>query len=72
MKAAVLENINTITVKKVPDPKPGDGEAVIRVRACAVCGSDIRILHSGNARVVPPRIIGHEIAGEVVAKGPGA
>ena len=69
MKAAVLEALDNIVVKEVPTPAPGDGEVLLRVRSCAVCGSDIRIFHSGNSRVVPPRIIGHEIAGEVVAAG---
>jgi len=43
----------------------------VRVRACAVCGSDVRIFRHGNPRVTPPAIIGHEIAGEVVAAGEG-
>ena len=37
-----------------------------RVKACAICGSDIRIMHHGNPRVKFPHIIGHEIAGVVV------
>jgi len=47
------------------------GEVLVRVRSCAVCGSDIRIYHRGNPRVKPPQIIGHEIAGEVVEVGSG-
>jgi L-iditol 2-dehydrogenase len=48
---------------------PDDESVILKVHACAVCGSDIRILHHGNPRVHPPQIIGHEIAGEVVAVG---
>jgi len=69
MKAAIYENLNLMTVKDVPAPVCGDNSALVRVKSCAVCGSDIRIFHSGNARVKPPAILGHEIAGEVVETG---
>jgi len=70
VRAAVLEELNTIVVREVPTPDGvGDEEVLVRVRACAVCGSDLRIFRHGNPRVTPPAIIGHEIAGEVVAVG---
>lgn len=69
MKAAILKGIDQMVVKEVPDPEIGDGEMLIRVRACAVCGSDIRIYHHGHPRVTPPAIIGHEVAGDVVQVG---
>ena len=69
MKAAIYEDIDKITVKEVPTPEPDAQSVLVRVRACAVCGSDIRIFHSGNSRVIPPQILGHEIAGEVVNTG---
>jgi len=71
MRAAVLEDLNRLVVKQVPDPEIGAGEVLVRVRACAVCGSDVRIYHHGNPRVKPPQILGHEIAGDVVAVGAG-
>ena len=71
MKAAVFHELDNMTVEEIPTPEPGPGEALIRVHACAVCGSDLRIFHHGNPRVVPPQTIGHEIAGEVVAIGEG-
>jgi L-iditol 2-dehydrogenase len=55
----------------MPSAEPGPGEIKLRVRACAVCGSDVRIFHHGNPRVKPPAIIGHEAAGEVIAVGQG-
>ena len=70
MKAAVFEGLEQLTVRQVPDPTLPDEESVIlKVHACAICGSDIRIFHHGNPRVHPPQIIGHEVAGEVVAVG---
>jgi L-iditol 2-dehydrogenase len=71
MRAAVLEDLNRLVVTQVPDPQIGPGEVLVRVRACAVCGSDVRIFHHGNPRVKPPQILGHEIAGDVVAVGEG-
>ena len=69
MKAAVLEALDTITVKEVPEPECGDNEALLKVEACAVCGSDIRIFHYGNDRVRFPAIMGHEVSGTVVKTG---
>jgi L-iditol 2-dehydrogenase len=69
MKAAVLEALNSISVKTIPEPACGDDEAILEVNACAVCGSDIRIFHYGNDRVKPPTVIGHEIAGRIIKTG---
>jgi L-iditol 2-dehydrogenase len=69
MKAAVLEALNSIMIRDVPEPACGDEEAILEVNACAVCGSDIRIFHYGNDRVKPPAVIGHEIAGTIVKAG---
>jgi L-iditol 2-dehydrogenase len=71
MRAAVYLGKDQIEVRDVPDPACGDGDIVVKVHACAVCGSDIRIFHHGNPRVHPPQIIGHESSGEVVAVGKG-
>jgi L-iditol 2-dehydrogenase len=69
MKAAVLEELNTIVVKEIPEPPCGDHEAILKVGSCAVCGSDIRIYHYGTPRVKFPAIMGHEIAGEIIKTG---
>ncbi|MCL2752313.1 MAG: alcohol dehydrogenase catalytic domain-containing protein, partial [Firmicutes bacterium] len=69
MKAAVYLGNDRMEVREVPIPEVGDDEALLRVKACAVCGSDIRIYHSGNSRVSPPQILGHENAGEIVKTG---
>jgi len=70
MKAAVFKGLEHMAVEEVPDPQlPDDESLILKVHACAVCGSDIRIFHHGNPRVRPPQVIGHEIAAEVVAVG---
>jgi len=54
MKAAVLEALDTLTVKEVPTPEIGDDEVLVQVGACAVCGSDIRMFHHGSPRLFSP------------------
>ena len=71
MLAAIYEGIDNMVVKEVKTPEAEPGGILVRVRSCAVCGSDIRIFHHGNIRVNPPQVIGHEIAGEVVDVGLG-
>ncbi|MEA4854091.1 MAG: alcohol dehydrogenase catalytic domain-containing protein [Christensenella sp.] len=69
MKAAVLEELNKMVVKDVPKPVITDDEILVKVKSCAICGSDIRIFRHGNDRVNTPCIIGHEVAGEVAEVG---
>jgi L-iditol 2-dehydrogenase len=69
MKAAVLEALNKMVIKEVPMPEVDDNSVLVKVKACAICGSDIRIFHHGNSRVNPPQILGHEISGQVVNTG---
>lgn len=69
MKAALLEELEKLVVREVPDPEIDDDSALLKVESVAVCGSDVRIFHHGNPRVKPPAIIGHETAGVVVAAG---
>ena len=69
MKAAVLHGIDQMAVEEVPVPAVDDDSALMRVEAACVCGSDIRILHHGNPRVIPPTITGHEASGVIVSVG---
>src|ERR1700749_38028 len=52
-------------------PEPASGELLLRVHNCATCGTDVKIYYHGHQNLVPPRVIGHEVAGEVVALGAG-
>jgi L-iditol 2-dehydrogenase len=69
MKAAVLEGIGRIIVKEVEEPVCPDDSVMIRVRACAICGSDLRLFRRADRRLTFPQIIGHEIAGEIAEVG---
>ena len=59
-----------IRVEDAPEPAPGPGELKIRVRNCSTCGTDVKISRFGHHHIVPPRVMGHEIAGEIVDLGP--
>ncbi len=69
MKAAVLRGVNDLRVEDIPLPKMNPQSILIKVKACSICGSDLRILQSGNRRVQYPAVIGHEISGEIVEVG---
>ena len=50
-------------------PEIENEEVLVKVYSCGICGSDIKILNYGNSRISPGRIMGHEIAGEIVQIG---
>ena len=64
MRAAVITGPNQIAIQDVPRPRPRKNEAVIKVTACGVCGTDVHIL-SGEFPVRYPCIPGHEAFGVV-------
>jgi len=71
VKAMVLKARGApFVLETVPDPVPGPGEAVARVHACGA-GLTIHHTRAGRVPVDYPRVIGHEITGEVVAVGAG-
>jgi L-iditol 2-dehydrogenase len=61
-----------VRLQEAPEPSVGPGELVVRVRNCSVCGTDAKIWRSGHPDLRPPRVLGHEIAGEVAEVGEGA
>lgn len=75
MRAAVLRDWNDLAVEEVPVPEPGPGEVLLRVRACGLCGTDLKMVHGAfEKRGWPPSlpfVMGHEWSGEVAALGEG-
>jgi len=72
MKAAVLHAAGDLRVEQVPVPIIGPDDALVRVRACGICASDVHYyVHGriGTYVVEEPMIVGHELAGDVVAVG---
>lgn len=71
MKVAVYHGPGKIKVEERPKPVLKEGEVLIQVKACAICGTDVRIYTYGQANVKPPHIIGHEITGVISEMGEG-
>jgi L-iditol 2-dehydrogenase len=70
MKALLLSEYGRLEMVEVPMPRPGDGEVLIRVEACGICGSDVHGYDGGSGRRIPPIVMGHEAAGTIAALGP--
>jgi L-iditol 2-dehydrogenase len=72
MRGAMFHAPGDLRVEDVAHPgDPGPGEILLRMRATAACGTDAKIMSHGHPRLEPPMVIGHELAGEVVAIGAG-
>jgi L-iditol 2-dehydrogenase len=71
MRAARFHAPGDIRLEDVAEPTAGPGDVVIRVRNCSTCGTDVKISRHGHHHIVPPRTMGHEIAGEISEVGDG-
>jgi L-iditol 2-dehydrogenase len=73
MEALVYHGPGVLRVERRPTPEPGEGEALLRVEACGVCGTDLRIAAGGH-RAYPEgtvRVPGHEIVGTLLTEAGG-
>ncbi|MEW6243871.1 MAG: alcohol dehydrogenase catalytic domain-containing protein [Bacillota bacterium] len=72
MLAMVLEEYGRqLTKRDIPIPVPGPGEVLLRVLACGVCGTDVKIAAGKIQTARTPLIMGHEPVGRVIECGPG-
>ena len=69
MISAVWHGIEDLRIEERPMPTPADDEVVVKVHACGICGTDVHILEGKFPVYDPPRVIGHEYTGTVVAVG---
>jgi threonine dehydrogenase-like Zn-dependent dehydrogenase len=69
MQSIYLESPGQIRVQDIPAAKRGENEILIKVRSLGICGSDIGAYLGKNPLVKYPRVIGHEVAGEVIEVG---
>ncbi len=70
MRAMVLSAARTpLRLEDVPDPEPGAGQVLLRVRACGVCRTDLHIVDGELVEPKLPLVLGHQIVGEVVDGG---
>src|SRR5271165_733359 len=72
MTAAVLYGKEDHKIEKVPIPRVGDGEVLVKVQVALTCGTDLKVYQRGyHARmIVPPALFGHELAGVIEEVGP--
>ncbi|MES2331745.1 MAG: zinc-binding alcohol dehydrogenase family protein [Bacteroidota bacterium] len=72
MKALCVQSPNNIIIEERPMPVIGSAtDVLIKVKAGGICGSDVHIYHGTSSVATYPRVIGHEIVGEVVETGNG-
>jgi len=71
MKVAQLKGIKKIELEELPKPSVGENEILLKIKACSICGSDVRTYNFGHDRVKLPAVIGHEISGVVEQVGSG-
>lgn len=71
MKAAVFRAPGVIEIDDIPVPTIGAGDVLVKVRAASICGTDLRIMKHGHFKLPTgqQRVLGHEVAGEIVDTG---
>ncbi len=72
MEIALFTGKESIEIREAPVPRPAAGEALLKVLACGVCGTDAHIYAGHIRNAHPPVVLGHEIYGRVEELGPGA
>jgi len=70
VRAVIYKAPGDVEVMDVESPVPGDGEVLLKVLSNTICGTDLRIAKGIKRKgVIAPRVLGHEVAGEVVQLG---
>ncbi|GAB0112997.1 zinc-binding alcohol dehydrogenase family protein [Acidisoma sp. C75] len=72
MKAILCEAPGALRLIERPEPAAGPGEALLRIRRVGLCGTDYHILAGRQPYFAYPRIIGHELSGEIVSAPAGS
>ncbi|MFD6679687.1 zinc-dependent dehydrogenase [Micromonospora parva] len=69
MKVVRFHAPGDVRIEDASEPTAGPTDVKIRVRACSTCGTDVKISRFGHHHIAPPRVMGHEIAGEITEVG---
>ncbi len=65
MKALVCDQPGQLSLVDRPEPRPRDGEVLVRIRRVGICGTDFHIFAGKHPFLAYPRVMGHELSGEV-------
>ena len=71
MKALVYTAPESLEIRDVPKPVPKEGELLLQIMACGICGSDVHGYLGKNGRRTAPMVMGHEFTAKVVGLGDG-
>lgn len=71
MLAAVLKEFDRLSLEDIPTPRPGPGQAVVRIKSCGFCATDFKAIKGIRQNVKFPLVPGHEPAGIVAGVGAG-
>jgi 2-desacetyl-2-hydroxyethyl bacteriochlorophyllide A dehydrogenase len=71
MRALLCDRPGQLRLIEQDEPTPGHGEVLVRIRRAGVCGTDLHIFQGSHPFLEYPRVMGHELAGEVAAVGAG-
>jgi threonine dehydrogenase-like Zn-dependent dehydrogenase len=71
MACAMWRGVDDMRLERQAVPVPEGRDVLIRVAACGICATDLHLLDGSIPLYKPPRILGHEMSGQVVAVGPG-
>ena len=71
MKTLLYPEHDRLEIAERPDPQPSEGEVLLRVAACGICGSELEAFKKRSPRRIPPLIMGHEFCGVVAEVGSG-
>ena len=71
MRSLVCTRPGALSIEERPRRPPGEGEVLVRIRRAGVCGTDLHIFEGSHPFLEYPRVVGHELSGEVADRGPG-
>ncbi|GAK59207.1 alcohol dehydrogenase GroES domain protein [Candidatus Vecturithrix granuli] len=69
MLAYVYDQAGKLSLQEKPQPIPREDNAILQVQACSICGTDLRTYLHGSSKIIPPRIVGHEVCGVLIDVG---
>jgi L-iditol 2-dehydrogenase len=72
MACAMWRGVDDMRLERHPVPVPEGRDVLVRVAACGICATDLHLLDGSIPLYTPPRVLGHEMSGRVVAVGPDA